>query len=405
MTGFVMSALVASASVRIARRRLRGLACGAALLACAAGGAAQDAASARDMAPVQAPVQAPAAAPGPASARIAPAPARPGRARPVVAVVGHNTFTELTDYVVPYGVLKLADVAEVLALGTGPGPVRLFPAFSVVPDASLAAFDARFPEGADYVVVPAVHEDDDPALLDWVRQQRAKGATVIGICDGAWVLARAGVLDGRRATGHWYSRSALARQFPRTRWVQDRRYVVDGPVVTTTGVSASVPVSLALVEAIGGRARAIEVARRLGAGGWDDAYDAAPFQLGVRDLYTAARNWLAFWRHETLGAALRPGADDVALALVADAYARTYRTQVVATAPSPAGVRLRSGLVFLPERHGAALPAPLPDAGAGLPAVPALAAALRGIAARYDDATAGFVALQLEYPEARRPIH
>lgn len=123
--------------------------------------------------------------------------AHPLRARPLVAVVGHNANTELTDFVVPYGVLKRADVADVIALGTQPGPMQMFPAFRLEPDATIDAFDARFPDGADYVVVPAVHEDDDPRLLAWVRQQWAKGATVIGVCDGAWVLARAGLLAGR----------------------------------------------------------------------------------------------------------------------------------------------------------------------------------------------------------------
>jgi len=333
-------------------------------------------------------------------ARIEAAPLHPGRVRPVVAVVGHNAFTELTDYVVPYGVLKLADVADVFALGTGPGPVRLFPAFTVQADATIAEFDSRYPAGADYVVVPAVHEDEDPALLAWVRQQRDKGATLVGICDGVWVLARAGVLRGHRATGHWYSRSALARQFPDTRWVNDRRYVADGKVVTTTGVTASIPVSLALVEAIGGTARAAEVARRIGAAGWSDAYTATPFQLGARNLYTAARNTLAFWRHEDLGAALQAGGDDIALALAADAFARTYRSRVLASAPTPAGVRLRSGLVFLPDRGdaaGAALPQSTAHASA-LAAVPALDATLRDIAQRYGADTADFVALQLEYP-------
>jgi len=337
---------------------------------------------------------------GEPQAHIEASPLRPGRVRPVVAVVGHNAFTELTDYVVPYGVLKLADVADVFALGTGPGPVRLFPAFTVQADATIAEFDSRYPAGADYVVVPAVHEDEDPALLAWVRQQRDKGATLVGICDGVWVLARAGVLRGHRATGHWYSRSALARQFPDTRWVDDRRYVADGKVVTTTGVTASIPVSLALVEAIGGTARAAEVARRIGAAGWSDAYAATPFRLGARHLYTAARNTLAFWRHEDLGAALQAGGDDIALALAADAFARTYRSRVLAIAPVPAGVRLRSGLVFLPDR-GDAAGAALPQATAhvsALAAVPALDATLRDIAQRYGADTADFVALQLEYP-------
>ena len=223
----------------------------------------------------------------------------PLRARPLVAVVGHNANTELTDFVVPYGVLKRADVADVIALGTQPGPMQMFPAFRLEPDSTIDAFDARFPDGADYVVVPAVHEDDDPRLLAWVRQQWAKGATVIGVCDGAWVLARAGLLAGRRATSHWYARDALAKQFPQTQWVSGRRYVADGRVVTTTGVTASVPVTLALIQTIGGAERARAVADAIGAPGWSAEHASTGFRLSPRHLYTAASNMLSMmlpWR-------------------------------------------------------------------------------------------------------------
>ncbi len=333
--------------------------------------------------------------------------AHPGRARPVIAVVGHNANTELTDFVVPYGVLKRADVADVYALGTQAGPIQLFPAFRVEPDSTIEAFDQRFSDGADYVVVPAVHEDDDPRLLAWVRQQWDKGATVIGVCDGVWVLARAGLLAGRRATSHWYARDALVKQFPETQWVSGRRYVVDDRVVTTTGVTASVPVTLALIETIGGTGRARAVADAIGAPDWSTAHADAGFRLGPRHLYTAASNMLAVWRHERLGAALQPGGDDVALALVADAHARTYLTGVLATADTLAGVRMASGLVFVPDRAVAAADA-LPQLS-GMPQMPpalvALNTALEEIAQRHGGDTAALVALQLEYPMRRTAQH
>lgn len=324
----------------------------------------------------------------------------PGRARPVVAIIGHNANTELTDFVVPYGMLKRADVADVYAVGMEAGPVQLFPAFRVQPDIDVATFDARFPAGADYVVVPAVHEDDDPALVAWVRQQWDKGATIVGVCDGVWVLARAGLLTGRHATSHWYARQALVRQFPQTEWVSGQRYVVDDRIVTTTGVTASVPVSLALVETLGGAGRAQAVADTVGAPRWSSVHAGEAFRLSPRHVYTAAHNMVALWQRESLGAALRPGDDDVALALVADAHARTYFTRVLGTADTLTGVRLASGLMFLPDRTNAdaqALP-PLMDTTPPQPPLVALDTALTTIAQRHGGDTAALVALQLEYP-------
>jgi putative intracellular protease/amidase len=73
----------------------------------------------------------------------------PKRTRPLIAIIGINDATETTDYLMPYGILRRADVADVVALATGSGPVMLFPALKVEPQATVADFDARHPKGAD----------------------------------------------------------------------------------------------------------------------------------------------------------------------------------------------------------------------------------------------------------------
>src|SRR5262245_54313111 len=143
----------------------------------------------------------------------------PRRARPVVAVVGDNAGSETTDYLVPFAVLTRSGAADVHALGTGPGPIRMSPALTIEPQATTSDFDARFPEGADYVIVPALERSDSPAVVGWIRSQREKGATVVGICAGAMVLAAAGMLDGRNGTVHWYYVDDLREGHPTMRWV------------------------------------------------------------------------------------------------------------------------------------------------------------------------------------------
>ena len=131
--------------------------------------------------------------------------------RPLVAVIGINNATEVTDYLMPDGILSRADVADVIALATEPGWMSLFPALTVAPQATTAEFDRSHPAGADYVVVPAMSRDDDPAALAWIARQAALGATVIGVCAGAKVVAAAGLLGRRRATTHWYNVGELRR--------------------------------------------------------------------------------------------------------------------------------------------------------------------------------------------------
>jgi putative intracellular protease/amidase len=323
----------------------------------------------------------------------------PKRERPLIAIIGANKGTEATDYLMPYGILRRADVADVMALGTEPGPVTLYPALKVEPQATVADFDARHPEGADYVIVPAMSRDDDPAVLQWIKSQAAKGAIVIGVCAGAKVLGQAGLLDGKRATTHWYYLKELRDKHPAMTYVADQRLVVDRGVATTTGITASMPMSLTLIEAIAGRDKAEAVGRDLGLTDWDARHDSDAFKFTRPFALTAIGNKLAFWNHQQLGIELVPGVDELSLALVADAWSRTYRSRVVTFASAAGALETRNGIRILPDQVATSWPAEhLIQAIGDWPPAIALDQALHGITARYGMRTADFVAMQLEYP-------
>ncbi|MDA9464146.1 DJ-1/PfpI family protein [Bradyrhizobium sp. CCBAU 53415] len=322
----------------------------------------------------------------------------PKRKRPLIAIVGINDMSETTDYLMPYGILARADVADVLTLATQPGPVALYPALKVQPHATITEFDAAHPDGADYVIVPAMSREDDALALQWIRTQASKGAIVIGVCVGAKVVANAGLLDGRQATTHWYSVRDLQRHSA-IRYVADRRLVVDRGVATTTGITASMPMALTLVEAIAGRARAEAVARDIGLAHWDARHRSEAFRFTRPFAVTAIANTLAFWSREQLGIALTSGIDEVSLALVADAWSRTYRSRALTFAATAEAQTSRGGLRILPDRVAADWPERLtPPAAVDLPPARALDQTLHAIDARYGPRTADFVAMQLEYP-------
>ncbi len=326
----------------------------------------------------------------------------PKRRRPLIAIVGVNDSSEITDYLMPYGILRRADVADVMTLATEPGPVTLFPVLRVEPQATVAVFDAQHPEGADYVIVPAMSRDDDPAVLRWITSQAAKGAIIVGICAGAKVVGNTGLLDGRRATTHWYYLKELRDRHPAIHYVRDRRLVVDRGVATTTGITASIPMSLTLVEAIAGRDKAEAVGRDIGLAHWDARHDSDAFRFTRPFALTALGNALAFWNKEQLGIEVAPGVDEVSLALVADAWSRTYRSRAVTFAGTAGGQQTRHGLRIFPHQVAASWPAErLLPAIAKLQPAKALDQALQGIEARYGMGTADLVAMQLEYPRAR----
>jgi putative intracellular protease/amidase len=335
-----------------------------------------------------------------------------GRARPLVAVVGENgsgdSTTELADYVLPLGILRASKAAEVVSLATASGPLVLRPALRIQPQATVAAFDADYPDGADYVIVPAVSHPRDPALLAWLASQGAKGATLVSICDGALVVANTGLMDGHRATAHWDTQALRAKVYPQVAWMRNIRYVADGRIVSSAGISAAMPVALALVEAIAGTPRAAAVARTLGVADWSDAHDSDRFlpQWGnLRALL--ATNSTNHWLHRTqrLRLPVATGVDDIALALAADAYSRTGRSRVYTVAASLDPLTTRHGLLLLPDLRADAAPVHGDRElvwQASIPPAHLLDRALADIASRYGRSTAYGVALDLEYPGFRR---
>ncbi len=323
----------------------------------------------------------------------------PKRERPLVAIIGINEATETTDYLTPYGILRRSDVADVLTLSTGPGPVTLYPALKVEPDATITDFDTQYPEGVDYVIVPAMSRDDDPVALEWIRSQANKGATIIGVCAGAKVVAETGLLDGKRATTHWYYLKGMLDRHPSIQYVPDRRLVADQSVVTTTGISASMPMTLTLIEAIAGREKAEAVARDLGLEHWDMSHNSAAFKMTRPFALTVLGNTLAFWNREQLGIELSPGMDEVSLALAADAWSRTYRSRALTFSGSTEAVTTQNGIRILPDRVAASWPDEtlVPMIGE-LPPVQVFDDTLQAIEDRYGAYTAYVVAMQHEYP-------
>lgn len=126
--------------------------------------------------------------------------------------------------------------------------------------------------GADTVVVPPIPVADrsrtgevavDPALVDAVRTAHDHGARIVSLCSGAFVLAEAGLLDGRRATTHWMYADQMAARFPTVTVDAGVLWVEDRPIYTSAGTAAAIDLCLHLVREDLGAEAANRVARRM----------------------------------------------------------------------------------------------------------------------------------------------
>jgi transcriptional regulator GlxA family with amidase domain len=138
---------------------------------------------------------------------------------------------------------------------SGPGGMRLH-----------ASYGLDRAVNADLVVIPAWHTRDEPPprpVVDLLQATVARGAWLLSVCSGAFLLAAAGLLDDRRVTCHWHDAGLLASRFPHLALEPDRLYVEDSPIVTSAGTAAGIDACLHIVRRELGARVANGIARRM----------------------------------------------------------------------------------------------------------------------------------------------
>jgi transcriptional regulator GlxA family with amidase domain len=149
---------------------------------------------------------------------------------------------------------------DIATASLGGAPVRTSSGLTLVPDLDLAR--AKRPHT---LVVPGGQgtRKPDPDLVAWLRRRASRVPRVMSVCTGAFLLAEAGLLAGRRVTTHWNQCANLATRYPDVEVDPDPIYIRDGAVSTSAGVTCGIDLALALVEEDHGRDVALTIARHL----------------------------------------------------------------------------------------------------------------------------------------------
>ena len=346
--------------------------------------------------------------------------------RLAVAVVLGATGSVITDALGPYEVFARSPEFFVYTVSAGPAAM-LSGGLAVVPDYSLRDVDTGTAPGPDVVVIPAVVSpagSKEQPLCGWLSRRADRGAHLLGVCAGSRLLAAAGLLDGRRATSHWSRLKGLQRSRPQVDWVRGQRYIQDGKITTTAGVTSGVFGALRLVQQLVGTAEAQRVGGELACPGWSlDGPTGIPVQRPApRDL-TSLLAALAPWHRPALGVGLVEGASELDIAAPFEVYATSFAARTVPiaagrTVTTRHGLRLiaapadatapRLDRLIVPGAHGLDQVGPqlagwaarrgldieLPQADGEF----SFDAMLRDLAAHADRATSYATAKSIEYP-------
>ncbi|MEU4827615.1 helix-turn-helix domain-containing protein [Actinomadura sp. NPDC023710] len=176
-----------------------------------------------------------------------------------------------------------------------PGPVATLAGYDMLVTDGLDVLD-----GADTVVVPGwlpARKPPSPAVVQALRRAHSRGARVVSICSGAFALAHAGLLDGRKATTHWALADELAARFPHIQVDPDVLYVDHGDVATSAGAGAGIDLCMHLVRTDQGARYAAHVARTMvmppHREGGQLQYSAPPHPAQIDGTLAPLLDWLA----------------------------------------------------------------------------------------------------------------
>ncbi|CAN5569371.1 DJ-1/PfpI family protein [soil metagenome] len=173
---------------------------------------------------------------------------------------------ELLDFAGPY---------EAFSSAGRYGGAKYFNTFSVGESKGVITSFNGLPCGVEYsfddapeidiLVVPGGQgtrsEIDNPVVIDWINDVAGKAELMTSVCTGSFLLAKAGLLDGKKATTHWGSIERMRETFPNTEVLEQVRFVDDGFVVSSAGVSAGIDMSLHVIERLCGTEAAESAAR------------------------------------------------------------------------------------------------------------------------------------------------
>ena len=173
-----------------------------------------------------------------------------------------------------------------------PGPVETSLGYDMVITAGL-----EVAADADLIAVPAHRiENIDERYLEVIRAAEARGAWVMSVCSGAFALAQAGILEGRRATTHWMHTDKLAARYPGTRVDPDVLFVEDRKVVTSAGTAAGIDAALHIVRKEHGAAATNVIARRMVVppqrDGGQSQYIEQPVKAECADSFATVAEWM-----------------------------------------------------------------------------------------------------------------
>ncbi len=250
--------------------------------------------------------------------------------KPTVAVVLGNPMTEVFDFAVPYEMFAMTDAYNVYAVAPDNNVTALTGGLDLVPHYSFKELDRLLGKSPDLIVIPYMPMDDEEKyrpVREWI-QKHAK-TKILSICSGSRNLADAGLLEGKTSTIHWRIVDQVKKAYPATNWIRDQRFVQDGNITSSAGLTSGIDAVLHVISQQVGEAMAMKVAEEMNYPSYHfvNNPEVVPYDIDQTEAIYYVN--LAFqFKKEKVGVLLYDGMEESALTSVFDTYAPLGTTKL-----------------------------------------------------------------------------
>lgn len=272
--------------------------------------------------------------------------------KPTVVVLLGNETTEGSDFMIPYELFAMTGAFNVYAVASDNQVRSLTGGLDVVPHYSFTEMDELLGKSPDIIAIPFMTMDDEKKyepIREWI--QKHSKTSLVSICGGAGNLAATGLLKGKSAATHWQTIGEFSKRYPETNWVRDQRYLHDGNIVSSAGVSSGIDAVLYVISQKVSEAMAEKIAKDMKYPSYHFLKNPKmePFNMDVR-FATYLLNNAFQWNKKKAGVLLYDGVEEMALASVFDIYSDTGTTRVLSISSSEQPVMTKHGLNLI-SRH------------------------------------------------------
>ncbi|MFC9712563.1 DJ-1/PfpI family protein [Paenibacillus sp. NPDC056933] len=253
--------------------------------------------------------------------------------KPTVAVLLENEVTEVFDFLVPYEMFAMTEAYNVYGVAPDRKIKSLTGGLDVIPHYSFDEMDTMLGKSPDIIVIPfmpILNDKKYAPVREWIQKHSGNQTILLSICNGAENLADTGLLNGKSAATHWGDINRLIKKYPDIHWVKDQRYVAQGNIVSSAGLTSGIDATLYVISQQLGDAAAKKVAENMNYPSYNYVINPnmEPFNAGLSDI-TYVLNNAYQWNKAKAGVLLYNGADELDLSAAFDTYGASGTTRTL----------------------------------------------------------------------------